>query len=335
MDRMDYAQAVATMRVYEKRLLDQIKIERMVEADSAEDVMKILQETEYGRSIASGARPEDFEDILSTELTTVYADINNKIRDKSLIALLSLRYDYQNLKSLLKAEALGEEVEFSLTDMGTIPSQELKSEFDSGSLKDAGGHFQNAAEKARDEFSKSRDPQQMDFIVDKAYFTHINEIIAGMDNDLPMFKDYVKYQIDSYNLLALMRTRKQEKDPRFIQDVVVPGGGIEVREIMESTSDAPEQIASRFLGRKVGPALKRGVDEYLATGRLGELERQLENGLMELVRPARTVVFGPEPLFGYVVAKERENKLLRIIMVSKLNNISPDRIRERLRDIYV
>ena len=61
----------------------------------------------------------------------------------------------------------------------------------------------------------------------------------------------------------------------------------------------------------------------------------MENGLIDIVKPARMVVFGPEPLFGYIVAKERENKLLRIIMVSKLNNIPPDRIRERLRDIYV
>lgn len=334
MDRMDYTQAVATMRVYEKRLLDQIKIERMVEADSAEDVMKILQETEYSRSIPSGTRPEDFEDVLSSELTTVYADINNKIKDPAIIALLALRYDYQNLKTLLKAEALGEEMELDLSDMGTISGQELKSEFETGSLKDAGVHFQAAADKARDEFSKTQDPQQMDFILDRAYYARISELLNDL-KDVDMIQDYVRYQIDSYNLLALMRTRKQEKDPRFIHDVVVPGGQIEVREILDSASDAPEQIGARFFGRKVGPALKRGVDEFLASGRLGELERQLENGLMDVVRPARTIVFGPEPLFGYVVAKERENKLLRIIFVSKLNNIPPDRIRERLRDIYV
>ncbi len=333
MDRMDYTQAVATMRVYEKRLLDQIKIERMVEADSAEDVLKILQETEYSRSIPSGTRPEDFEEVLSNELTTVYADINGKIKDPAIIAVLALRYDYQNLKTLLKAEALGEGLDLDLSNMGTVPAQAMRSEFEAGSLKDAGAQFQAAAEAARDEFSKSQDPQQMDFVLDRAYYAHIGELLEGLDVD--MIQDYVRYQIDSYNLLALMRTRKQEKDPRFIQDVVVPGGQIEVREILDSASDAPEQIGARFLGRKVGPALKRGVDEYLSTGRLGELERQLENGLMDLVRPARTVVFGPEPLFGYVVAKERENKLLRIIFVSKLNNIPPDRIRERLRDIYV
>ena len=102
MDRMEYTQAVATMRVYEKRLLDPIKVERMVEAESADEVLKILQETEYSRSMGNVKRPEDFETVLSNEMDRVYDDINRKVKDPKIIALLSLRYDYQNLKMLLK-----------------------------------------------------------------------------------------------------------------------------------------------------------------------------------------------------------------------------------------
>lgn len=334
MDRMEYTQAVATMRVYEKRLLDPVKIERMVDAKSAEEVLKILQETEYSRSMGSSTRPEEFETILTNEMNRVYNDIKSKIKDPAIIKLLSLRYDYQNLKTLLKAEALGKEIVLDLSEMGSVPTQSLKSNFESGNLKESGVQFAEAARAARDEFAKNKDPQQMDFIVDKAYFNHINELLNGL-TDVELIKDYVRYQIDMFNLLALMRTRKQEKDPRFIQDIVVPGGEIEMRDIKDSAADAPEQIASRFQGRKIGPALKRGMEAYQSTGRLGEMERQMENGLIDIIKPARMVVFGPEPLFGYIIAKERENKLLRIIMVSKLNNIPPDRIRERLRDIYV
>lgn len=334
MDRMEYTQSVATMRVYEKRLLDPIKIERMIDADSAEEVLKILQETEYSRSMANVKRAEEFETILSNEMNWVYDDINRKIKDPELIALLSLRYDYQNLKVLLKAEALGQDQIPVLSELGTIPPQAFKSNFEASNLKEAGPRFAEAARLARDEFSKNRDPQQLDFIVDKAYFAHMNEILAGA-RDVDMIRDYIRYQIDSFNLLAFMRTKKQEKDPRFIQDVVVAGGEIPVRDILESAADAPEQVANRFRGRKIGPALRKGIEAYQATGRLGEMERQLENGLIRTIRPAKQVVFGPEPLFGYVVAKERENKILRMIMVSKLNNISPDKLRERLRDMYV
>ena len=49
---------------------------------------------------------------------------------------------------------------------------------------------------------------------------------------------------------------------------------------------------------------------------------------------SKYIVFGPEPLFTYLVAKEREINAIRMIMVSKINNISPDKVKERLRDTY-
>ena len=47
------------------------------------------------------------------------------------------------------------------------------------------------------------------------------------------------------------------------------------------------------------------------------------------------VVTTGEPLLAYIYAKETEIKVIRIIMVGKLNNIAEEVIRERLRDIYV
>ena len=55
---------------------------------------------------------------------------------------------------------------------------------------------------------------------------------------------------------------------------------------------------------------------------------------MELNKESKYIVFGPEPLFTYLVAKECEINAIRLIMVSKINNISSEKIRERLRDTY-
>ena len=56
---------------------------------------------------------------------------------------------------------------------------------------------------------------------------------------------------------------------------------------------------------------------------------------MDMMREAKFIPFGVEPLLAYIYAKETEIKVVRIIMVGKLNNISGEVIRERLRDIYV
>lgn len=334
MNRLDYTQAVATMRVYEKRLLDSVRIDRMTDAPSAEEVMKILQETEYARSIGSNKRPEDFESILTGELERVYQEIYKMSFDQELIALLSLKYDYQNLKALVKSSVMEGDISPLLQDMGTIPANEFKSNFESNNLDEYSPFIKQAVGQALEDFSKNRDPQRIDMLIDQKYFAHLNDIIKER-RDVDLIKDYIAYQTDMFNLLAVMRAKKQEKEPRFMEDLLARGGEIPLEDLTAMYQESYDNIVRKFRNYKIGPALKRGMDSFQATGRLGEMERQMENGLMAIVKPAKQVVFGPEPLFAYVVAKERENKLLRIIMVSKINNIAPDRIRERLRDIYV
>ena len=47
------------------------------------------------------------------------------------------------------------------------------------------------------------------------------------------------------------------------------------------------------------------------------------------------MVLGPEPVIAYLLAKENEIKIIRIIMVGKINRLPTEEIRERLRDVYV
>lgn len=56
---------------------------------------------------------------------------------------------------------------------------------------------------------------------------------------------------------------------------------------------------------------------------------------MALMKDSKFVTFGPERILSYIYAKETEIKLIRIIMVGKLNNVAEEVIRERLRDSYV
>ena len=51
MDVMQFTQALSRIWVLETRLLDKTKVERMLEANSADEVLKILGETEYANII--------------------------------------------------------------------------------------------------------------------------------------------------------------------------------------------------------------------------------------------------------------------------------------------
>ncbi len=56
---------------------------------------------------------------------------------------------------------------------------------------------------------------------------------------------------------------------------------------------------------------------------------------MDHAKEAKRVNFGPEPIIAYIIAKETEIKIIRIIMVGKINKVATEVIRERLRELYV
>ena len=47
------------------------------------------------------------------------------------------------------------------------------------------------------------------------------------------------------------------------------------------------------------------------------------------------MIYGPEPLIAYFLAKKNNALIVRMILVNKLNKIEPEEIKDRLRDLYV
>lgn len=64
MDVMKFSQVIPRLRVYETKLLDKSKLDRMIDSHSASEALKVLQETEYANVMTNVKRPEDYELIL-------------------------------------------------------------------------------------------------------------------------------------------------------------------------------------------------------------------------------------------------------------------------------
>lgn len=334
MNRLDYTSQVATIRVYEKRLLDSVRVERMIEARDEDEVLRILNETSYSRSMADVKSGKDFETLLRNELKNVYKEASKlSSNDERLMKIFLLKYDYLNLKILLKAFFRNEDRSELLSDMGTLEKSFIKSEFDSGKADFKNEYLNKTYKEAMEDFEKTKDPQRTDLIGDKNYLENLKKIADEIN--VPMFKKYVSYQIDSYNFLSFIRMKKQNKDLRFLEDVLINDGTVSVHTYQDMFNDSYENILLGMKKTDIYPYLNKGFGEFLEKGSLGSTKKELDNGLIDIIKDARKVVFGPEPIFGYVAAKENENRILRIIFVGKINKIPNEEIRERLSGLYV
>lgn len=333
MDKMKFTQVIPRLRVLETRLLDKAKIDRMVDSNSADEVIKILQETEYSNVMTNVKRAEDYEYMLSAELKRVYDDVYSMSPVRSLVDIMSIKYDYHNIKVILKGMFLEKDFSDMLMGFGTVDASKMKVDIETGSLSSFKSTMRKAIEETIEDFNSKKDPQRIDIILDNYMFENMREIAKELNDDFT--SKYVSALIDLTNLKSLLRVKKQNKDRDFLLTLVIEGGSIDKDVLVALLSDSVENIASKLSYTNYEEVLKLGVEDFAETGSAGTLEKLVDNYIMDLMKSAKMIPFGGEPLLAYIYAKETEIKVIRIVMVGKLNNIAGEVIRERLREIYV
>lgn len=301
----------------------------MIESETCEEVLKLLSETEYSQDMTDIQNSRDYEKILKRETERVFSLVRNMSKNKEVVDILSLKYDYHNLKVLIKSKVFEKDNTNLLMNAGTIDITKFKTKSETQSLDLPEEILEAIVEIKKEE---NLTPQKIDIIVEKYYFKNLVNLSKKID--VKVITDYVKGLIDFQNIITLFRVQKQNRDAKFLDSVIFEGGTISKDKIVASLNDSSETILNKFKKEKLGPYLVKGVEVFNETKRLSEFEKISDNYLMELNKESKYIVFGPEPLFTYLVAKEREINAIRLIMVSKINNISSEKIRERLRDTY-
>lgn len=333
MDVMQFTQALSRIWVLETRLLDKSKIERMIDAPSAEEALKILGETEYANILGKVKRANDYEYILSNELKRVYDLMYELCPVKEVVDLMSIKYKYHNLKVLLKGKFLSKDFSNLLIDLGIEDLKALKSIIDLDNFDDLKGNTKKAVMEVIKDFEKNKDPQQIDIIIDRYMFEELKEIKKNLNYK---FTDkLVLAMIDWTNIRTLIRLKKQGKGREFAAKVLISGGAIEKDTLISIINENPEGIIAKLSHTIYGDLIKEGIEGFKETNSASLLEKLSDNYIMDLMKGAKLVTFGPDRLLSYIYAKETEIKIIRIIMVGKLNNITEEVIRERLRESYV
>ena len=333
MDKMKFSQVIPRIRVYETKLLDKSKLDRMIDSNSADEALKVLQETEYGNLMSNIKRADDYEVILSEELKRLFKIMYDISPVKVLVDLMSTKYDYQNIKVILKGMFLKEDLSYLLIPVGTLESSRLKYLIENMQLSELSSIMREATEEAMSNFENANDPQMVDIILDKYMFRALVQIKHEIKD--AFIDKYVVSLIDSTNLKTLLRVKKQNKGREFLESVIIDGGSIDKDKFLGMLNDAIENISTKLLFSNYADFIKSGIEYYTKTNSVSLLEKLVDNFIMNMMKNAKIIPFGVEPLIAYIYAKETEIKIIRIIMVGKLNNISGEIVRERLRDSYV
>lgn len=325
----DYLFLSTRIRVLEHALLTRERMDRMLEAATDAEAARVLVECGYPEM--STVDVDSVNAALVSMRDKIFEDLYAYAPDPRMIDVFKVKYDYHNVKTLLKSEAMGLNPQRLLVDVGRFPSAELAEKLQTGSLSGLPEVFAQAIAQAREVLSTTQDPQLADFVLDKSYFQEMAQL--AHETGSRFLEGYVRMMIDAANLRSVVRVLRMKKNAEYLRTVLFDGGQIPARFIlaMASNGDALETV----YGSTPFAAAAEAGQAAVGGASLTAFERACDNALMAYVASAKYVPFGDAPLVGYLVAKDSELTAVRIIMTGRLAGLSADLIRERLRDAYV
>lgn len=328
-----YLYPVTRTRTLETKLLDGSKIERMVEAKTAEDVIKILGETEYAVFITDMQHSLDYETVLSKEMEKTYNYMREILPESELVDIFLLRYDIHNLKVLIKSELLGENNDFLLREQGTVTISKLKEMLKDRDFRTLHPAIKEGLEQIFRSLEEKPDPQMIDIILDVSQYTAMYQLAHSSKNQF--LQDFIAAQIDMINIRSFLRIKEAGLGRDYLMKVLLPHGKLDMDYFSKYLDESLDAFRDSLWSKDFHTVLEEGLESYQRTKTLTKLEKLADDYIFSIAKKGKYVAFGIEPLVGYLMAKENEVKIIRIIMVGKMNNIPNDIIRERLRDVYV
>jgi len=328
----DFLYVSGRIKFLETKLLGRSDIERILDAPGPEEALKLLSDTDYGSDISEMENMYEFEKALDNNMLRTVRTLKESFSNHEFVRFFTLKYDFHNLKVIAKGMISGAE-NGNLSHLAEIPPEEIKKYAQGDTGADIPHNIKKAYDGAIQAYESTRDPQQIDFALDHALFDSMGEI-SSMTGD-PFLNEYLTALSDLTNIKIMMRLKKMDADIRTLDNALVNGGSLPKQFFKEKFSDSSQSIIEAFNNSPYRQIVEEGIGQWEATGSPSLFEKLIDNYMISLARRGLYKSFGAETVIGFLAAKENEIKLLRIIMVGKINGISSEMIRERLRDVYV
>lgn len=344
MNRENFIAASTSTRIYEDDLLKARDLERLNDYESLREVLNALNDSSYGSFIQDLNRDEEYEKILNKELVKVYQRISDVTPDKNISQYLIEKYNFHNLKLIVKEIIQEEDYSKIYSPMANLDSAYIKRElmtsgdggFDLpgvGKIEDRDIYL-SYAKKALEAYRETENPAMIDISLDKSYYER--ELDLAEETGIESLIDYTKEAIDLINIKTLLRIRGQKLDFDHLKNSLIEGGNLAKSDVLSMLSANTEEIVSKTSSLKINSYLRDSLDrDRDETENLLNLEKAIDDHFMDFAKKAKSMTYGPEVLLGFLIAKEQEIKNLRIIFISKLNSLPKDFTRERLRETYV
>lgn len=321
----NYIYAVARVRCKELTLLDSSVMDSLLAAGSYEECVRILADHGWS-SEGENSSPEA---MLASEREKTWDFIGELTKDMSIFDVFLYANDYHNLKAAIKESFVHTEHPGVYIDKSqcTVDPEVIKKAIVEKEYDLLPEDMRQIAQETTDVLLHTGDGQLCDILIDRAALIKIYESGKKTGNDI--LKLYGELTVASADIKTAIRANKTGKDLKFLERALAPCDSLDIKALAAAANDDEDAIYS-YLDRTVYadaiPEIKKSPSAF---------ERWCDNRIIRSIRPQ---IHNPEsigPLAAFILARENEIKSVRIILSGKLNHLSDESVRERVREMYV
>jgi V/A-type H+-transporting ATPase subunit C len=322
-----YIYAVTRVHAHEQGLLSKQDLEQLIAAPSLREAFQMLSDKGWGTpDLPQG----DSDALLGYEQDRIWAFVTELMGDTAPFDVFRVQSDYHNLKAAIKlafsADDQNEQGSYFMK-FGTIPLEAIEkaaAEHDFKALPEA---LAAAGKEAYEILAHTQSGQMADMVIDRAALVAI--AAAGKKSESALMRRYATLTVDVANIKSAVRCCRMGKNADFARRAVAPAGSLNTPKLIDAAAmdmDAICECLKRTDYADATEALKKSMSAF---------ERWCDNKLMAIIKPQRKNYFTIEPIAAYILARENDIRIARLVLSAKQNDLSDDVLRERLRDTYV
>lgn len=345
----DYGYANARIRGMKSLLIQDELYNRLLKTNSLADVVTMLGTTPYQRELSEAMIKDDslkgFDEALRRNVMKAFGKVARMVDDDAqhLVNVLLGRWDVANIKAILRGKNLGagsEAILSSLIPGAEIDEHSLLEMVNSRDVRDCVDTmatlripYSVPLTGAFPEFAAKRSLTPLEIALDKYFYDRAYRFLRGKDMSTELVRQTIGRDIDTANIMLVLRIVKEEIDRHEGSNFLIDGG----RELpywriqefinMKSVEDVVQELAATSYHKLISD----NMPTYFETGSLIGLQRALEQfavrGGLKMWQADPLTIGG---IIAYIWAKTNEVVNLRVIARGKQVGMPEKKMREAL-----
>ena len=318
----NYTYAVSYIKTLENKMLSKNDIDALLSLQTAEEGLKFLLGKGYG---VKDENNSDYNELLKKEYKKIWNEVINVCPKEEIFKILLYKNDFHNLKTILKAKISKVDWENIILEPCILDLKILSDSIKLADFNNLPDFIKEPAKEAYEILIKTNDAQIMEIFLDKVSLIKMREKSVEGKNE------FLVGWADLNILIANMKTaaRTVGRAKSFIEESMINTPSSNAKGLALASQKSEEAVINEIFRMGYPDGAGCLVDSFFG------FEKWCDNLRIKYIKNAKNKSFGIEPIFAFLIAKELEIGMIRIIMSGKQNGVDEKAIEERLRDMYV